>query len=60
MYGQVHVIPECPRDYHISYIVRVGWPMLPDFDKMISRYIEAGLTFLWFDRSVYEIALPFR
>ncbi|XP_026478554.1 uncharacterized protein LOC113384978 [Ctenocephalides felis] len=45
MYGQVHVIPECPRDYHISYIVRVGWPMLPDFDKMIQDILKLDLHF---------------
>lgn len=38
----VHVVDECPRDYHVAYLTRTGWPLLSTFNWNIMKYLEAG------------------
>lgn len=38
----VHVVDECPRDYHVAYLTRTGWPLLPTFNLNIIKFLEAG------------------
>lgn len=38
----VHVVAECPRDYHVAYLTRTGWPLLSTFNWNIMKYLEAG------------------
>lgn len=37
-----HVVPECPRTYHMSYIVPKGWVFSSIFNKILSYLREAG------------------
>lgn len=39
---KLHLVKECPREYHLAYIVKKGWPLLPRFSKIINRFFEAG------------------
>lgn len=38
----VHVVEECPRHYFLAYIVKKGWPLLPRFNYILSKFSEAG------------------
>lgn len=40
--SSLHVVKECPRDYHLGYIVRKGWPFLSRFKNTLLRLFEAG------------------
>ncbi|XP_059620702.1 uncharacterized protein LOC132264493 [Phlebotomus argentipes] len=37
-----HVVPECPRNYHMAYIVRKGWAFSTLINNVISRFRESG------------------
>uniref|UniRef100_A0A1B0CQV0 Putative ionotropic receptor 10a n=1 Tax=Lutzomyia longipalpis TaxID=7200 RepID=A0A1B0CQV0_LUTLO len=43
-----HVVKECPRNYHMSYIVRRGWAFSTLFNTILSRLREAGFINMWY------------
>lgn len=38
----VHVVEECPRAYYVAFLTRIGWPLLPTFNRSIIKFFEAG------------------
>lgn len=45
----LHVVKDCPRAYYMSYIVKKGWPLLPEFSNKIIQLFEAGLLHVWYE-----------
>lgn len=39
----VHIIPECPRNYHLGYIIKKGSPYQAGFIRILTCYFEAGM-----------------
>ncbi|XP_037912067.1 uncharacterized protein LOC119652196 [Hermetia illucens] len=56
----LHVIEECPRSYHLAFIVRKGWPFLTRFNEIVMRFSEAGFLFLWYEQAETAIILSER
>lgn len=46
-FEMLHILRECPRSYHMSYIVSKGSPYLRVFNHVIVRFKEAGLIKKW-------------
>lgn len=51
----LHIVEECPRSYHIAYLVPKMSPYIAVFNDVINYFIEAGITNSWFIH-----AKPFR
>ncbi|XP_037031264.1 uncharacterized protein LOC119070856 [Bradysia coprophila] len=46
--SSLHVVKECPRDYHLGYIVRKGWPFFARFKDTLLRFFESGKALQYF------------
>lgn len=49
--AQLHIVEECPRSYHIAYLVPKKSPYLAIFNDIINYFVEAGITSSWFIHS---------
>lgn len=56
----LHVVPECPWTYYVSYIVPKGSPYLPLINILINSYSEAGLISKWSSDTVDALILEKR
>lgn len=53
--GLVHIVRECPRNYHLAYIVRKGSPYQPIFNRMLLKFFESGNCTQFFFVDVYFV-----
>lgn len=51
----LHIVDECPRSFHIVYLVRRDVPFMKDIDRIITIFVESGIVNSWFMH-----AKPFR
>lgn len=49
--AQLHIVEECPRSYHIAYLVPQKSPYIAIFNDIINYFVEAGITSSWFIHS---------
>ncbi|XP_017099450.2 uncharacterized protein Ir100a [Drosophila bipectinata] len=47
MTKKVHKIPECPKNYHIAYVLPRPSPYLENVNRIILRLVAAGIMNLW-------------
>lgn len=47
MTNKVHKIPECPKNYHIAYVLPRPSPYLENVNHIILRLVAAGIMNLW-------------
>lgn len=38
----LYIVDECPRDYHIGFLVKKGWPFRTRFNRILMILFEAG------------------
>lgn len=38
----LHIVDECPRDYHVGFLVKKGWPFRNKFNRILLILFEAG------------------
>lgn len=51
----LHIVKDCPRSFHIVYLVRRDVPFMSNINRIITQFVESGITKSWFMR-----AKPFR
>ncbi|XP_026811272.1 uncharacterized protein LOC113552623 [Rhopalosiphum maidis] len=51
----LHIVDECPRSFHIVYLVRKDVPFIQVVDRIITTFVESGIVNSWFVH-----AKPFR
>ncbi|KAL4131948.1 hypothetical protein QTP88_009174 [Uroleucon formosanum] len=51
----LHIVDECPRSFHIVYLVRRDVPFIHVVDRIITTFVESGIVNSWFMH-----AKPFR
>ncbi|CAH1709628.1 unnamed protein product [Aphis gossypii] len=51
----LHIVDECPRSFHIVYLVRKDVPFIKVVDRVITTFVESGIVNSWFMH-----AKPFR
>ncbi|XP_055388015.1 uncharacterized protein LOC129616420 [Condylostylus longicornis] len=44
---RLHLIPECPRSFSLTYIVRKGWSLTEKFNRMLGLINSSGLRSIW-------------
>lgn len=61
-YGEplLHIVEDCPRSYHLAYIVYKGFPLLKYINDFLVRCVEAGLINKWYYFTDFSILLPLR
>ncbi|XP_020798535.1 uncharacterized protein LOC110176502 [Drosophila serrata] len=47
MTKKVHKIPECPKSYHIAYVLPRPSPYLEEVNRIVLRLVAAGIVSLW-------------
>ncbi|XP_017073294.1 uncharacterized protein LOC108109346 [Drosophila eugracilis] len=47
MTKKVHKIPECPKNYHIAYVLPRPSPYLEQLNRIVLRLVAAGIMDLW-------------
>jgi len=47
MTKKVHKIPECPKNYHIAYVLPRPSPYLEEVNRVVLRLVAAGIVGLW-------------
>nr|XP_044249334.1 uncharacterized protein LOC123002778 [Drosophila takahashii] len=47
MTKKVHKIPECPKNYHIAYVMPRPSPYLEEVNRIVLRLVAAGIVGLW-------------
>lgn len=57
---ELHLVDECPRSYHLSYIVYKGYPFLKQINQFIERVFGAGLSTQWYHWTEFSILLKDR
>jgi hypothetical protein len=45
----LHIVDECPRNYHLAYIMHKDSPLLPQFDMALLMFAQAGLINKWYE-----------
>ncbi|XP_046427041.1 uncharacterized protein LOC124183073 isoform X1 [Neodiprion fabricii] len=45
----LHVVPDCPRKYHLAYPIAKGSPFQPRLNTLIGRLHNAGFYRKWFE-----------
>lgn len=53
----VHIVPECPRTYHLSYIISKHWILAGELDMIILNLKQAGLISKWIEDVNFRIKL---
>lgn len=38
----LHIVKECPRDYHLAFILKKGSPFQPLMNDVLRTFLEAG------------------
>ncbi|KNC30647.1 hypothetical protein FF38_11698 [Lucilia cuprina] len=51
---KIHIIPECPKTYHIAYLFSKDSPYEETFNVALLRFLAAGLIQQWIDESRHE------
>lgn len=51
----LHIVEECPRSFHIVYLVRRDVPFMYTINRIITIFVESGIVNSWFMH-----AKPFR
>jgi hypothetical protein len=51
----MHVVDECPRAYHLAYIMHKDSHLLPQFDMALLKFAQAGLINKWYEDIEYAI-----
>lgn len=51
----LHIVDECPRSFHIVYLVHRGVPFMNVINRIITTFVETGIVDSWFMH-----AKPFR
>ncbi|KAH1010577.1 uncharacterized protein LOC109534521 [Dendroctonus ponderosae] len=44
----LHMVPDCPTEFNLAYIVPKGSPHLPAINHILSIFLESGLTLKWY------------
>ncbi|EDV52910.1 uncharacterized protein LOC6555132 [Drosophila erecta] len=47
MTKKVHKIPECPKNYHIAYVLPRPSPYLEEVNRIVLRLVAGGIVNLW-------------
>uniref|UniRef100_A0A6P4ENZ3 Uncharacterized protein LOC108045120 n=1 Tax=Drosophila rhopaloa TaxID=1041015 RepID=A0A6P4ENZ3_DRORH len=47
MTKKVHKIPECPKNYHIAYVLPRPSPYLEEVNRIVLRLVAGGIVGLW-------------
>ncbi|XP_017122447.1 uncharacterized protein LOC108142882 [Drosophila elegans] len=47
MTKKVHKIPECPKNYHIAYVLPRPSPHLEEVNRIVLRLVAGGIVGLW-------------
>lgn len=58
--AELHLLDECPRSYHLSYIVYKGYPFLKQINHFLERVYESGLPSRWYDWTEFSMLLKDR
>jgi hypothetical protein len=53
----VHLIPECPRSYHLSYVYTKHWVLADQVNSIILNLKQCGLISKWIDDVNFRIKL---
>lgn len=53
----LHMVPECPKELNLAYIVPKGSPFLPAINHILSKFLESGLTLKWYEDVLDAIRL---
>lgn len=51
---KIHIIPECPKIYHIAYLYTKNSPYEEPFNVALLQFLAAGLVEQWIDESRHE------
>ncbi|XP_065354468.1 uncharacterized protein Ir100a [Calliphora vicina] len=51
---KIHIIPECPKTYHIAYLYTKNSPYEETFNVALLQFLAAGLIEQWIDESRHE------
>nr|XP_018915627.1 PREDICTED: uncharacterized protein LOC109043050 [Bemisia tabaci] len=51
----LHIVADCPKSYHIAYMLPYDSPFLESINKVISIFVESGIIHSWYIHST-----PFR
>ncbi|XP_072158033.1 glutamate receptor U1-like [Bemisia tabaci] len=51
----LHIVADCPKAYHIAYMLPYDSPFLESINKVISIFVESGIIHSWYIHST-----PFR
>uniref|UniRef100_T1H116 Ionotropic glutamate receptor C-terminal domain-containing protein n=1 Tax=Megaselia scalaris TaxID=36166 RepID=T1H116_MEGSC len=54
---KLHLVNECPRSYHSTFLVRKGWSFSPLFNRRIINLVESGLIDFWKESSKFALNL---
>lgn len=57
---KLHVVNECPRSYHLAYIVYKDFPLLYHLNKFFQKTVEAGLNDKWYYDTEFAMLLKSR
>ncbi|XP_050432535.1 uncharacterized protein LOC126840684 [Adelges cooleyi] len=44
----LYIVDECPRSFHIAYLIRRQAAYRPAIDRMITKFVESGIVNSWF------------
>ncbi|KAG5681334.1 hypothetical protein PVAND_010779 [Polypedilum vanderplanki] len=55
--AEVHLIPECPRNYHLSYVYTKHWILAEYIDSIILDLKQAGIINKWIEDVNFRIKL---
>lgn len=44
----LHIVDECPRSFHIVYLIRRDVPFMDAINRIIIKFVESGMVNSWF------------
>lgn len=56
----LHIVEECPRSYHSSYLTYKGYPFFDRINKFFQATVEAGLNYKWYYDTQFSLLLKIR
>ncbi|XP_028900401.2 glutamate receptor [Zeugodacus cucurbitae] len=57
---KIHKIPECPKSYHIAFVLPSNSPLEKSFNILLLKFVQAGLIDHWIADMMYNAKIKTR
>lgn len=56
----LHIVPQCPRNFHLGYVIKKGWPHKTKFVRVLEQFYEGGILQVWYAHVEHSMILSRR